>query len=533
MANIPIWTGTATFTSGSSTPFGFYDSDEDFQTDAPLVAKWCANRLGYPLVDIELQDENFFTAFEEAITEYGHQVYTFQIINNMYRIQGTSTGSALNRIDLSDYYGQSIGGGGGSPNSGGGSSYNLTDQRLYTASLDVKQGKQKYNLLSSDGTFGSATIAFSNSASVSESIIITDIVGTRIEYTAHASSSNFVTNESGTLEDIGYHVSLSLAQFETGSSSTETVQLLGGLINSSSQLFTSSIEGSTLTLTSTTEGTGFLDIEQNNFTDATITQFTGGSSGLNFEVSGSAIQAGTKQIKIKKIFHYQPAAINRYFDPYAGTGTGIQSLMQAFGFGNYSPGVNFMLMPIYFDALKLQAIEFNDSIRKSAYHFDLNAGQFLRLFPIPTNDYTLWFEYTMADTSVSPAITTGPTGDEVEKPTNTVTDISNAPYERPVYKFINEPGRQWIRRYALALSKEMLGSTRGKYQALPIPGSETTLDYSRLLDEARAEKEELIVQLREDLDATTNLSTLQRSAAESEQTQLGYSLDNPYQIYIH
>ena len=79
----------------------------------------------------------------------------------------------------------------------------------------------------------------------------------------------------------------------------------------------------------------------------------------------------------------------------------------------------------------------------------------------------------------------------------------------------------------------MLGSIRGKYQSLPIPGSETSLDYSRLLDEAKAEKEALVVQLREDLDATTTLRQKERSAQESEQTQLGYSLDNPYQIYIH
>jgi len=106
MAKIPIWTGTATFdVSNNPTAFGFYDSDSDFQTDAPLVAKWCAQRLGYPLVDIELQDTNFFTAFEEAITEYGHQVYTFQIVNNLFRIKGNATGSALNQIYLDDYYG--------------------------------------------------------------------------------------------------------------------------------------------------------------------------------------------------------------------------------------------------------------------------------------------------------------------------------------------------------------------------------------------------------------------------------------------
>ena len=139
----------------------------------------------------------------------------------------------------------------------------------------------------------------------------------------------------------------------------------------------------------------------------------------------------------------------------------------------------------------------------------------------------------MADSSTSAAITSDPQGDEVEKPTNLVTDMSNAPYERPTYSHINEPGRQWIRKYALALAKEMLGSVRGKYQSVPIPGDETTLDYGRLLSEASSEKEALIVQLREDLESTTTLKTKERAEAEAGTTQALYSLDNPYQIYIH
>ena len=517
MANIPIWPGSSSFSAGK-TAFGHYDSDADFQLDAPKVANWCAQRLGYPLVDIELQDLNFFTSFEEAVSEYGHQVYTFQIINNLYRIKGTSTGSALNQILISTDYGNNL----GSVNQGSGTSYNLTDQRLYSASLHVKKGQQKYNLLSSSPLLASATITFNGTPAESQSISITSTSGLEVTYTAHITSST-------------HPITSSANQFETGSSATSAVTSLFAAIVSGSHAanFNASLDtgSNSITLIQNVEGIGGNTSIVSSLNNVTASNFTGGSSGLSFEASGSQIQAGVKQIKVKKIYHYQPAAINRYFDPYAGTGTGIQSLMQTFGFGNYSPGVNFMLMPMYFDALKIQAIELNDSIRKSAYHFDLNAGRFLRLFPIPTEDYTLWFEYTMADSSVSPAF------DEKDpdqpKPTNVITDISNVPYERPTYAFINEPGRQWIRKYALALSKEMLGSVRGKYQSLPIPGDETTLDYNRLLGEASTEKADLIAQLREDLDATTTLKQAERSTAESEQTQLQYTVDNPYQIYIH
>ena len=116
---------------------------------------------------------------------------------------------------------------------------------------------------------------------------------------------------------------------------------------------------------------------------------------------------------------------------------------------------------------------------------------------------------------------------------NTVTDISNAPYTNATYAYINEPGRQWIRKYTLALSKEMLGGIRGKYQALPIPGSETTLDYSRLLSESQKEKDELKIQLREDLTELTTENLYSKIAARNENKLTAQTTEGRYQIYIH
>ena len=398
MANIPIWPGSSSFgLLTTPTPFGFYDDDPDFQNDADKVSIWCAQRLGYPLVDVELQDRNFYSCFEEAVSEYGAQVYNFQIIDNLGKIVGTPTGSVLNQINVKEDLSTNF------TNVGGNSIGDYaTEQRIYSAALDVKQGIQKYDLLT------------------------------------------------------------------TGS--------------------------------------------------------------VNWETGSAEISTGSLNIRVKKIYHYAPTAINRYFDPYAGTGTGIQSLMETFGFGNYSPGVNFMLMPIYFDALKLQAIEFNDQIRKSGYHFEINANRFLKLFPIPNKDYTLWFDYVV-DAASQGADYDSSTGEAAA--TNLVTDISNAPYTNPTYTYINEPGRQWIRKYTLALAKEMLGSVRGKYQSLPIPGSETTLDYTRLLAEAQAEKEALITTLREDLAGVTTQGQLERTTTENELRRGGLEAQGRYQIYIH
>ena len=69
MANIPIWPGSSSFHPGD-TPFGFYDNNPEFQVDADKFAVFAARRLGYPIVDIELQKYNFYAALEEAVTAY-------------------------------------------------------------------------------------------------------------------------------------------------------------------------------------------------------------------------------------------------------------------------------------------------------------------------------------------------------------------------------------------------------------------------------------------------------------------------------
>ena len=196
--------------------------------------------------------------------------------------------------------------------------------------------------------------------------------------------------------------------------------------------------------------------------------------------------------------------------------------MQTFGFGNFSPGVNFMLMPAFFDVLKLQAIEFNDQIRKSGYHFQIQDNRYLKLFPIPTRDYTLHFDYQLKSVANDPIRDTA---------TNLITDISNVPYNNPTYEYINQPGKQWIRKYTLALSKEILGGIRGKYQSLPIPGETTTLDYSRLLSEAITEKAALIEELTKLLEQTTRVEQLKRQNEEAQQTQETF-YKVPYHIYV-
>jgi hypothetical protein len=92
MANIPIWPGSSSFFPGN-TPFGFYDNDTQFQSDADKFSVFASRRLGYPIVEVELQDLNFYAAFEQAVTVYGNEIYAYQIKENYLALEGANTSS--------------------------------------------------------------------------------------------------------------------------------------------------------------------------------------------------------------------------------------------------------------------------------------------------------------------------------------------------------------------------------------------------------------------------------------------------------
>jgi len=199
-------------------------------------------------------------------------------------------------------------------------------------------------------------------------------------------------------------------------------------------------------------------------------------------------------------------------------------MLDGFGFGSYSPAITFVLQPIYADLLRVQAIEFNDQIRKSAYSFDIKNNQ-MRIFPIPTESGSVWVDYVLTEDRDNPLRTrySGSLG--------VVSDYSNAQYDFMTYSNINDVGKQWIRKYTLALSKELLGIIRSKYGNIPIPNAEVSLDGDALRAEATAEKEQLIEQLRENLEQTSRKALMEAQKDESEFQQETLR-KVPYPIYI-
>ena len=345
-----IYPGSSSFATGS-TPFGTYDSDSSFQSDAPKVANWCAKRLGYPVQNVELVDENLFACFEEATAEYAAQVNQFNIRNNLDTVKGNPTGT--------NYSGKLV------------------------------QGSNLPELIAISDAYGTLSGAGGN----------TDI-------------------KKGSIDIVS--------------------------------------------------GTQTYDLD---------TLFASGSENGN-------------RIDVVKVFHEATPAINRFFDPYSISGQGTLNLIDEFGFGSFSPAAQFMLMPIYEDMLRIQAIEFNDQFRKSAHSFNIVNNK-LQIFPIPTANGKLWFEYFVRNEFIQNSTSVTP---------DVVSDYSNIGYDFIPYSTINDVGRQWIRKYTLALAKELLGAIREKYSSVPIPGSEISLDGAALRAEAQTEKDALIEQLRENLE---------------------------------
>jgi hypothetical protein len=383
MAQESIWAGSSTFTTGS-TPWGLYDNDSDFTSDVDKFADWCARRLGYPIMSVELQSGSFYACFEESVSEYSAQVNQFNIKDNLLHLTGQATGSNVTHkkvtptlgrtVSLAKQYGTEAGVGG-----------NVDWKK---GSVNITSGTQEYDL---DALF----------ADVSE--------------------------------------------------------------------------------------------------------------------SGEAIE-------IKRVYYEGTPAMQRFFDPYATTGYGTINMVEGFGFGNNSPAVSFTLMPIFEDLLRVQAIEMNDSIRKSAYSFTLVNNK-LRIFPDPTANSTLYFDYVKTADRDNALVT------EHGTTSNVVSDFSNVPYDNMQYQFINDVGKQWIRKYGLALSKELLGIIRSKYGTIPIPNSDTTLDGDTLRSEASAEKETLTTQLREILEQTSRKALLEADKDEAEFLQEKLQ-KVPYPIYI-
>ena len=84
-----------------------------------------------------------------------------------------------------------------------------------------------------------------------------------------------------------------------------------------------------------------------------------------------------------------------------------------------------------------------------------------------------------------------------------VNNMNTLPMTNIPYKNINSIGKQWIRRFALSLTKEVLGQVRSKFGAIPIPNNTVQLNGATLISESKTEQTKLREELQKVLDEMT------------------------------
>ena len=234
-------------------------------------------------------------------------------------------------------------------------------------------------------------------------------------------------------------------------------------------------------------------------------------------------KVGNSRIFVTKVYYKTPRAMWRFYGYYGG----INVVGNLNTYGQFSDDSTFELIPTWQN--KMQAIMYEDSIftRTSHFSYEIRNNR-LRIFPTPQSCGggldRLWFNFYIKEDS-----TDDKSG--YEDGTLGVNNLNTLPYENIPYKNINSMGKQWIRKYALALCKEMLGQIRGKFTQIPIPGESVTLNHSELLAQAKAEQDELKSKLNEML-ASTEYKELVKYDAEKADAAAKTFVFSPLPIFV-
>ena len=487
--NIPIYDGCPIW-DPKAVPFGFYNDQVEFQTDAVKVAKFCAARLGYPLVDVELQSGSFFTAFEEAITIYGNELYAYTIRDNQLSLEGATTGSNLNQalitpsfepiVRLTEQYGAEAGSGGNVP--------------YYSGSFELTSSIQDYSFTQ-----------FLSGSSLTGSEYNLGLEVKRVFYQEPVPASARLLSPYG-----GFGFGGAMAAGITG---------LGGFgggmgflmmpLNYDMQVI-QSIEMNEM-------------VRRNNYSfeirndKLRLFPIPGayGATGLSSDlIIGDDLPLTTVTTTT--------ATLEAGLPLLAVSGSGATGIVK-------SDGVNITeveVSNIGNGYVVGDVITISQTDLLTAGFTDVSGDIVITLALSNISQVAtagrVWFEYILRNERVETSIQQMPTQ---------ITNVSNSPYTNPNYDYINSVGRQWIFEYALALSKEMLGYVRGKYSSIPIPNAEVNLNQGDLLSAATAEKTALIERLRAYFDETSRQSLLARRAEEAESKMVELQ-QVPYTIYI-
>tara|TARA_Y100001973_G_C5203602_1_gene339712 strand:- start:2927 stop:4219 length:1293 start_codon:yes stop_codon:yes gene_type:complete len=387
--------------AAASYPFGVYaDTTSDFY-DANFVlgaqdqVAYTFKKLGGDILDIELTEENVYSAYEEAVLEYSYIVNVHQAKNALPNVLGNATGTF-------DHDGNMI-------------TYDGTNVTGSMFSLKYPKFEFSYSRRIMDGISAEAQV--------------------------------------------------------------------GGLENEYSASFT------------TTVGEQDYDL-QSIIESASLDASNAFSNKVN-----------NKRIKIKKVFFKTPHAMWRFYGYYGG----LNVVGNLSTYGQYADDSTYEVIPAWQN--KMQAMAYEDAIytRNSHYSFEIKNNK-LRIYPraVDGSPKKMWVRFTIPTDAWSHDPSTTDIG------LDGINNMNTLPFTNIPYKHINSIGKQWIRRFSLALTKEMLGQVRGKFSSIPIPGNDVQLNASDLLSQAKEEQEKLREELKTVLDELTYTKMAQRDSEVSK-----------------
>ena len=536
-------------------PLGVYADSTTSVYDASFISgavdqvNYTYRKLGGDVLDIELTQKNIFAAYEESVLEYSYILNIHQAKNSLGSALGGPTGSFDNDGQLSgsevlsdlglrlprfNYgYAKMVGDrtsietgiGGVSP--------------IYSASIGLTGGTQDYdldNIIRSTETTASTDESLIDFAGFSNNDDFTITVPTAVNGTGTAITIRLTGGDAtGEISTASSVVAIGVSSGPSAGTVAETVVDAingffgtGGAYNhsfaSANEGVNTGVPGVVASLVSSTKIKLTSSVAGTDGNDITITAGTGDAATTGTASGGATNQYfgpdlrnhANNRIMVRRVYFKTPHAMWRFYGYYGG----LNSVGNLSTYGMYADDSTFEVVPPWQN--KMQAMAYEDAIytRNSHYSYEIK-NNVLRIYPRPYSGSPekLYVEFSVevgAFDTVSGSLDNGArTG---------INNMNTLPFTNLPYKKINAIGKQWIRRFALSLAKEMLGQVRGKFATIPIPGESVNLNASDLLAQAKEEQEKLREELKTVLDEMTyqklaeQEATMAKSVSETFQT---------------
>jgi hypothetical protein len=458
------------------TPFGIFDSEALFQTDGPKVANFVATRLGYPIMDVELQDLQIYTCLEESVIEYGKQVNQFRIRDNMYTLLGSSTDEDYTQkniiatpldqvVRLSAEYGTEALSGG-----------NVELKRgHFTASI----GTASYDL---NALW--ATPSESGKPIELRKVYHQGTPSIARYYDPFAATGMGITNLFSEFGFDDYSPAITFVMMPAYEDMLRVQAIeINDVVRKSQYTFTVSKNKLRISPIPLSSYTVFFDYYVTNEKSGSAIQ---SGRSVTLATGTLSLTSGSAAMTVTDVGHGASVGDKVNIDGVVGSTIGGVAV------SNFNKTHTITTAPTA--NTWTATLDANASIAATAW-----GGSVVATYGVGVNQF--------------------------------VSDVSNVPLSHLPYANINSVGKVWIYKYTLALAKELLGLIRSKYERVPIPNADIRMDGETLRREAVHEKEQLIKELQETLQASGRIEQM-KAQAESAEHQAQILQKVPIPIYV-